>query len=192
MTTSSVHCLFEPAPEPPPATYQFVQNLLPFALSTFCVEDRSLVCRAVEVIYKASGNKIIPHYEQLNCLVQLQCQDITYVATTGSGKMLIIAMLLLLNPKLLALTVLLLKELQCGQVWAAHNLHQFFTDKLLGKRSRETRYQVTHIICQRDSSLNVILGGMLFLSFPASKKTYVIFQFSSLYFQVLSRISLFS
>jgi hypothetical protein len=77
----TMHRLFEQSPEPSPAMYKFVQNLLPFTLSTFSIKDRSLVCRrAVEVVYKASGKKIIPRYDQFECLVQLQYQYIGYVA----------------------------------------------------------------------------------------------------------------
>lgn len=50
MSSICVQRLFEPAPEPPHVTYQFVQSLLPFALSIFCVEDRGLVCRAVDAL----------------------------------------------------------------------------------------------------------------------------------------------
>lgn len=126
-TRPTAHRLFEDPPTPSPATYQFVQSLLAFELSTFHIEDHGLICRAVEVVYRASGHKIVPRYEQLDCLVRLQHQDVIYVAATGSGKTLIIAMLLLLNPKLFALIMSPLKELQHGQArkHSKLDLHQF-------------------------------------------------------------------
>lgn len=84
---TTVHRCFEDMPLPSPATYQFVQSILAFELSTFHVEDHGLICRAVEAVYKASGNQIAPRYDQLDCLVRLQHQDIIYVAATGSGKL---------------------------------------------------------------------------------------------------------
>ena len=57
-------------------------------------ENHGLVCKAVELVYEASGKQIVPRYEQLDCLVRLQRRDIIYIAATGSGKMLILAMLL--------------------------------------------------------------------------------------------------
>ena len=71
-----------------------VESLLSFSLSVFEPENHGLVCKAVELVYEASGKQIVPRYEQLDCPVRLPRRDIIYIAATGSGKMLILAMLL--------------------------------------------------------------------------------------------------
>lgn len=75
-----------------------------------------LVYRAAERVYEETDGRITPTANQLQCLVALENEDVLYIAATGSGKTLIIAMYLLVHPEAVAVTICPLKELQRGQV----------------------------------------------------------------------------
>ena len=113
-TQSVEGALFDILPSPPTATLDFVQKLVD--LKSFQKEDLGIICAAVKSVYDASNKMIIPRHDQLDCLLQLQRNDVIYIAATGSGKTLIIAMMLLLFPRICSVTVSPLKELQRGQV----------------------------------------------------------------------------
>ncbi|KAF9518370.1 hypothetical protein BS47DRAFT_1420393 [Hydnum rufescens UP504] len=83
---------------------------------SFPKEYQHIICDAVEWVHSRSTIK--PRQDQLEALVTLigHKLDLVYVAATGSGKTLIIAMWMLLNPDKYVVTISPLKELQRGQV----------------------------------------------------------------------------
>lgn len=78
--------------------------------------SRDLMWQGAQLIWKATKGTIIPRLGQLQCFVELQSKDVVYVAATGSGKTLVIAMMLLQHPEWIGITISPLKELQRGQV----------------------------------------------------------------------------
>ena len=65
-----------------------------------------LVYSATEHVYTETKGRIVPTTNQLLYLVALQKKDVLYIAATGSGKTLIIAMFLLVNPNAVAITII--------------------------------------------------------------------------------------
>jgi replicative superfamily II helicase len=87
-------------------------------LSMVADKHMELIYQAAGHVYMVTNGKIVPTIDQLHCLAALEDQDILYIAATGSGKTLVIAMYLLVHPNTLSVTVCPLKELQRGQVRA--------------------------------------------------------------------------
>lgn len=85
-------------------------------LESLSCEEASLLSLPTESIYRHTGGLVIPRQGQIQCFLSLHKNDTVYIAATGSGKTLIIAMMLLVHPDWLSVTISPLKELQRGQV----------------------------------------------------------------------------
>lgn len=85
-------------------------------LAKIPAEEYDYAQKAIDVIYTATCGRMTPRIGQILCCVALRKKDVVYIAATGSGKTMIIAMMLLLHPESVAVTVSPLTELQKGQV----------------------------------------------------------------------------
>lgn len=126
-----------PAIPTPPSTYCFSQD--DESKTTVCLaeqhlgtdiyyryseDERNVARRAVDLMWAVSHGTIKPTKQQLDCVISLQCQskDVIYIAATGSGKTLCIALMMLLNPNSLVITASPYIEIQRGQVCSNKNI----------------------------------------------------------------------